>query len=436
MVYKRFRVNVLLQIVFITITLTGILYLFLFTSNYISIGILFLLLASEIYLLFKYIDKINQDLVRLFEAIDYADFTLSFPNNKKEKSFKELYHAFNHVVKKFKEIKSEKEEYMRLLQNIMEHLPIGVIVYEEEGSVLLANKTVKKLLQLQDISNVKILESLNASFTKSLLALENNRKDLLNIPTTNVQIAVNVTTFILKERKLKIASLQNIRQELEQKELESWENLIRILTHEIMNSITPISSLASTANEMIKQRNVQENDDLQTAVQTIENRSKKLLHFVDSYRKVTRLPQPKLQSVSIRELFKEIKILMQSDGSSFIEYHIEPPEMELKADKEMIEQALINLIQNAKEAIKDSSEPVIMIRVFRDNQYRINIQVQDNGNGIDPDLIDKIFIPFFSTKKQGSGIGLSLCRQIMLAHNGTIDVKTESGQGTTFVLKF
>ena len=435
MTFKNFRINTIFYLLSISITIGFIIYLFISTRNYFSIALLLLLLGYLVYLLFYYIDRTNQDLIRLFEAIHYADFTLSFPNNKRGGSFKKLYESFEVVINNFKILKSEKEEYARLLQNIIEHIPIGIIVYTENGNVILSNKSVKKMLSKNEMNNVNVLENISLPLTKFLLS--NNNKELINLSENNLQLAAHLTSFILKERKLKLVSFQNIHQELEQKEIESWENLIRILTHEIMNSITPITSLASTANEIIK-KNINSEDlkeDLQLAIQTIENRSKGLLHFVDSYRKVSRLPQPKLQSINLEELFKEIKNLMQTDGTDLIQFKNEDPSLLLNADKEMMEQMMINLIQNSKEAIVNVPDPTIIIKAFRDNQYKINIEVQDNGSGIEEELMDKIFIPFFSSKQKGSGIGLSLCKQIMVAHGGSIEVKSSPGI-TQFICKF
>jgi len=239
-----------------------------------------------------------------------------------------------------------------------------------------------------------------------------------------------------------------VQEQLEEKEMEAWQNLIRVLTHEIMNSVTPIASLASTVNDLLTESPNQEKpieridteiiSDVRGALQTIEKRSHGLLNFVDAYRNLTRIPRPNLQIVSLSEFFSRLKKLMHSqitEGSIDLQVHIEPDNLQLAADPELIEQVLINLLLNAIEAVAKQPNPVIKIFAKLDDKGRITIQVIDNGTGISEEIAEKIFIPFFTTKKKGSGIGLSLSRQIMRMHRGSLGVLSKKGE-TVFTLKF
>ncbi|MCK4746220.1 MAG: sensor histidine kinase, partial [Bacteroidales bacterium] len=225
--------------------------------------------------------------------------------------------------------------------------------------------------------------------------------------------------------------------------------LIRVLTHEIMNSITPIASLSSTLEIMLKGitdgGNVKEDLDLDTileilkALQTINKRSTGLLHFVNTYRNLTRIPKPNFKIFPVKDLFKNIYLLMKDEISShkikFVN-QIEPEDIEVSADEQLIEQVIINLIRNSIHALENHKNPVIELKAFFNKRGRVTMQVADNGTGILPGVLDKIFIPFFTTKQSGSGIGLSLSRQILRLHNGTITANSRPEEETVFTLTF
>lgn len=242
-------------------------------------------------------------------------------------------------------------------------------------------------------------------------------------------------------------SLQNIQSELEEKEMEAWQNLVRVLTHEIMNSVTPISSLAGTIESDLRQHFDEDADqlsedemrDIHLSLQTISKRSEALIRFVKEFRSLTSIPKPKPAVFSARTLLDEVCMLHKSElGEKGISAQIEvyPEDLTILADKGMIEQVLINLVKNAIQSFDDQAEKTLTLRAFVSEKSRPVIMVKDNGPGIDPDALEKIFIPFFTTKKTGSGIGLSLSRQIMRQHQGTLTVKSELGKGTEFYLRF
>jgi signal transduction histidine kinase len=316
--------------------------------------------------------------------------------------------------------------------------------------VELINNAAKQLLKISQLKNIKALEPYSKKLVKTMFKLTAGEKALVKVDDNGelLQLAVYASQFKLRGQKFTLVSLQNIQSELEEKEMEAWQNLIRVLTHEIMNSVTPIASLASTVNDLLTDSPNQEKpieridteiiSDVRGALQTIEKRSHGLLNFVDAYRNLTRIPRPNLQIVSLSEFFSRLKKLMHSqitEGSIDLQVHIEPDNLQLAADPELIEQVLINLLLNAIEAVAKQPNPVIKIFAKLDDKGRITIQVIDNGTGISEEIAEKIFIPFFTTKKKGSGIGLSLSRQIMRMHRGSLGVLSKKGE-TIFTLKF
>jgi len=261
-----------------------------------------------------------------------------------------------------------------------------------------------------------------------------------------MQLSVYVIELVLRDTKFKLVSLQNIQSELEEKEMEAWQNLVRVLTHEIMNSIAPISSLASTVkgdieskidiNEPIAPSDL---EDYLMAISTIEKRSEGMINFVSDFRSLAHIPTPKFQSIRLKGLFDQLETLMQHQfDTNQIQFkkQIEPENLILFGDQTLIEQVLINLIQNAIHAVEDTVTRVVSLDAFIDESGKIILEVTDSGRGIEEDALPKIFIPFFTTKKKGSGIGLSLSKQIMRRHKGNIQVRSKLGKGTTFKLIF
>jgi len=317
--------------------------------------------------------------------------------------------------------------------------------------VELFNTAAKKILKIPRLKNIKSLECLSKDLVTTLFNLKPREKVLIKIENENelLHLALYATEFKLSGQKYSLVSIQNIHSELEEKELEAWQKLIRVLTHEIMNSLTPIVSLASTLNELIHEsyqnQNIKEElhpeyvKDIDQALNTIKKRSEGLLHFVNAYRNLTLIPKPKFQIFSIKDLFFRVEKLMEQNLKNKainFETKVEPESLELTGDPELIEQVLINLLLNSLQAVKEVKNSWIKLEAYLDERGRIIIQVKDNGPGIPEKNIEKVFIPFFSTKEGGSGIGLSLSRQIMRLHNGTIGVHSKQNVETVFTLRF
>jgi signal transduction histidine kinase len=448
MVYKNFRLNCILRVVLLGAMIYLFFHLLLQTTLYATIVIVGSIIFYQIYSLIHYVEKTNRDLTRFLEAIQHADFSQTFTSTGLGSSFEPLKKAFNQVIEQFRRARAEKEEHFRYLQTVVQHVGIGLIAFGRDGEVGLINTAAKRLLRLTHLKNIKTLETLSQPLVATLLQLESGGKALVKIESKNdlLHLAIYATEFKLREQIFKLVSLQNIQSELEEKEMEAWQNLIRVLTHEIMNSVTPIASLASTVNDWLDMKKAagdeigaDEIGDMRGAVQTIQKRSEGLLHFVDAYRSLTRIPRPNFKIFRITELFAGVEQLLRAsfkEKTVNLNITVEPESLELTADPEMIEQVLINLLLNAIQAVDDHPNAGISLAARLDDGGRVIIQVADNGPGIVPEVLDKIFIPFFTTKPDGSGIGLSLSRQIMRLHRGVITARSEPNVETVFTLRF
>jgi len=446
MLFKNFKIQVIIRIIFLFITLLALAYLILNTALYASIGILVLFCIYQIYGLIQLMDKSNLQMAQFLQAVRHADFSQSFKKPGLGKSFDQLNNAFNQVIQDFQRIRGDKEENYRYLHTVVQHVGVGLIAFDRQGDVELFNTAAKKLLGIARLRNINGLEQISTELMQKISKLKTGSRDLIKIQHDDdfLQLAAFATEFQLRGRALKLVSLQNIQSELEEQEMEAWQKLIRVLTHEIMNSITPISSLAKTVDQTLDELNLEnfhrgEMKEIHDAVSTIHKRSEGLIHFVETYRKLTRIPQPNFQMISVMDLFKNVLHLTYSESSNKninILSNVRPESLHVIADQELIEQVLLNLIRNAFDALSETKDASLSLKSELDDRGRVVIRVSDNGSGIVTEAQEKIFIPFFTTKKSGSGIGLSLSRQIMRQHGGSINVTSEPDVETTFKLTF
>jgi nitrogen fixation/metabolism regulation signal transduction histidine kinase len=446
---KRFDINCIIRVLLLGATICLLAYL-LFKTDFIAAALFLCLIAAyQIFALIRYVTKTNRDLTRFLQSIKYSDFSQSFTNNLKSSGFEELHAAFTVVIKEFQRAKIEKEEHLRFLQTIVDHVGIGLIAFNPAGEVELLNNAAKKLLKIPRLKNIRDLEAVSPKLVQKLFELSPGGNDLVKLQQEDdlLQLSIYATGFVLHQQQLMLVAMQNIQNELEEEEMKSWQNLIRVLTHEIMNSITPIASLSSTAYGLLKDErecevpeSINETiDDVRHAVNTIEKRSKGLLTFIENYRELTRIPKPEFKMVKIKDLFERVEYLMkdQFEACSInFNMQIDPESLEITADPALIEQVLINLCKNALEAVNGVSRPKIKLKAGTDEFGNPVIKVIDNGKGITEEVAEKIFIPFFTTKQQGSGIGLSLSRQIIRLHKGTIGVSSTPNEKTVFKLRF
>ncbi|OFX83793.1 MAG: histidine kinase [Bacteroidetes bacterium GWF2_33_16] len=447
MVFRNFRIVATFRILLLTATI----FLFFYTLTleyFITPFLIALVVIFQVYLLYKFVDKTNRDLASFLESIRFSEFTRSFRIEGMGSSFDELNQAFNDVIQDFQKVRTEKEEQYQYLQNLVRNIDVSIITYQRDGKVDMVNNAFKKLFQINTLKNINDLKEKNPELVNSLLNFEPGKNCLLKIQHEDdiLQLAVSGTEFKVHERNIMLVTIKDIQNVLEEQETETWQKLIRVLTHEIMNSITPISSLTSTLDLMLNSaihdhKNLTEESlsEISMAIKTIHKRSNGLLHFVSTYRNLTKIPKPNLKVAKVKELLDDILPLIKHELNSSkvnLEMSTEPESLEIYADTKLIEQVIINLITNAIHATENMADGKIIVRAFLNKRGRVAIQVIDNGHGILKDVIDKIFIPFFTTKPKGSGIGLSLSKQIMRLHGGSITAHSEPNQGATFTLTF
>jgi two-component system, NtrC family, nitrogen regulation sensor histidine kinase NtrY len=450
MVYRNFRFNLILRISMLALTVFLFFY-FLDKETHITPALLMLLIFLQVYSLFRYVDKTNRDLASFLQSIRFSEFTRSFQIEGMGPSFNELNRAFNDVISDFQKVRSEKEEHFHYLQSIVQNIDVSIIAYQHDGNIEMINKSAKKLFQLGSVKNISALAPLSEDLVITLLNIKPGENKLVKVQDQDdlLQLAINATEFKIKNKSVILATIKNIQNVLEEQETEAWQKLIRVLTHEIMNSITPIASLSSTLESMLKDIEVKRSEnigidnetvtEIQQALQTINKRSNGLLHFVNTYRNLTRIPKPNFRITAVGGLLESISRLMEKDLSSNgikLTVSVEPQSLEISMDEQLIEQVLINLIKNSIHALEGNSNAGIEMRAYMNKRGRPTIQVIDNGVGILKDVMDKIFIPFFTTKPSGSGIGLSLSRQILKLHGGTITAQSDPEVETVFTLTF
>jgi nitrogen fixation/metabolism regulation signal transduction histidine kinase len=448
---NNLRFQIIVRITAIALTLY--LLVQLVSSNAFSLTVLLVLtlVIVQIVVLIRHIDKTNQAIMDFFEAVKNNDLTIPDADEEKDAYSKFLREQFQMVIKKLKKSKLAKDERHQYLTTIVQHIGIGIITFNAKGNVQIINIAAKRLLKIDALKNIKELSSISEELVRSFWDLRTGGRSLitLEIGGDERQLSVYAIELTLGNENFKLISLQNIHTELEEKEMEAWQKLVRVLTHEIMNSVTPISSLANTVEgELVgyldyseEKPNISKDDleDIHLAIQTIQRRSDGLIRFVNDFRSLTHTPEPKFQMVSVMELFEQVSVLLKHDMESnqinFI-VNVNPKNLALTIDPELIQQVLINLIKNAAQALDERENKIIELLAFQDEKNSTLFIVKDNGPGIDEEAQSKIFIPFFTTKKSGSGIGLSLSRQIMRQHNASISVKSRVDEGTEFILRF
>ncbi|MFC2129280.1 PAS domain-containing sensor histidine kinase [Bacteroidota bacterium] len=450
MVYKQFRFNLILRVLILTVTCL-LLFLSLNRGFKFTPILIVGLIVYQVWSIIRYVDRTNRELANFLESIRYSEFTRSFHIKEAGSSFEALNDAFNDVMKDFQQIRSEREEHFHYLQSIVQNIDVSILAYQRNGTVEMINPAAKKLFQVNSLKEIQKLEFLSKDLCKTLLTIKPGENHLVKVQDEDdiLQLAIYATEFKVKDKVIILTTVKNIQNVLEGQETEAWQKLISVLTHEIMNSIAPISSLSATLDMMIKDYNKNHSEgesldaesvnEIQQALQTINKRSTGLMSFVETYRSLTKIPKPNFELVEMKSLIENVVTLMKKevrDSKVKLEFSMKPDSIKLQIDEQMIVQVLINMIKNSVHALENEKDGTISIRGYYNKRGRPTIQVADNGQGILPEVLDKIFIPFFTTKQNGSGIGLSLSRQILRLHGGTITAQSKPGEVTIFALTF
>jgi two-component system nitrogen regulation sensor histidine kinase NtrY len=446
--FNDFRTRVTLRVIFLGLSMALFMYMITRPNMLFAAVLTFVIIILQLTEIFRFISQTNRKLTRFLESVKYSDFISGFTSdNKLGKSFKDLNIAFNEVLEAFRKARSEKEEHWQYLNSVVQQVRTGILSYDIDGNVQLMNANAKRFMGVTSIKNIKELIQINPKLYHAVNSVEAGKSELYK-SGNDLYLTIQSTELRIRGIDVKLITLQNIQPELQKQELEAWQNLTRVLRHEIMNSITPISSLTSTLREILDHDMVRKEshyelkdegaEDLREGLSTIENRSKGLIKFIDAYREYTSLPKPKMSTIRIRDLIEKVAQLMKTElRKTKIDFHYEwsSEYLTIQADVEMIEQVLINLLKNAIEALSETENPKLRL-IGRYDENMIKIEVIDNGPGIIKEALEHIFVPFYTTKRTGSGIGLSLSRQIMQMHNGTLSVESEPEVKTVFTMKF
>lgn len=450
MIFRRFTVLVTIRILLLLGTVSVLALIFGDRRLFFNHIILSIVLVAQVWELIRFVSRTNRELARFFYAIRHNDFSATFKSSSLGKSFGALDEGMMTVIKAYKEVKIEREAQFQFLRLLVSHLYTGVIVVDESNNVTLINPTAAELIGAEDIRSWRVIAQQQPGLARKVEMLGPEGKKLMEINSARGEtklLSVNVRTLIVLDRPTKLITLQDINSEIEQKQVEAWHKLIRILTHEIMNSVTPISSLTETLQGMLEDREGNQRRltdlsedtirDIRFSLATIQRRSDGLLRFVDNYRRLTRIPQPHFETVNAFDFLEtSVKLLSSVLEQNSVTVLVDGDRnVDIKIDRALMEQVVINLINNSIHAVQGRTEGKINLTVSRHDRGTV-IEVKDNGKGIPPKELPEIFVPFFTTKKDGSGIGLSLSKQIMSLHGGTIRADSVENKGTSFYLQF
>jgi two-component system, NtrC family, nitrogen regulation sensor histidine kinase NtrY len=444
--FKRFELRIIIRVIFMFAVLC-LAAVTVIQAQFIYLIILIPVVAWQLSDFYRFFHKTQSELEQFVESIHYRDFSRHFDVRHAPDELKNMRKGFNDINSTFKVISREKETQYLYLQKILELVETGILSYEvESGEVVWMNDSLKKILGMPYLKSLQSLEKRDVYLFREIQQLQPGAGKIISISRDNgiVKVLASATAFQTDNKTYKLAAFQNVNEALDEAEAKAWQKLLSVMTHEIMNSVAPISSLADTmldrlqkATEFMREQPAAV-EDLELGIETIRRRSEGLLKFTETYRNLNKIVAPTLSKVYIRNLFENLHQLMQptlQQKNVELDIILQNPDLSYELDATLIEQVLINLLVNAIEAVKDKPNPKIQLSAFSAaGSSKINIKVADNGCGIPASLMDRIFIPFFTTRKNGSGIGLSLCQQILLLHKGSIQVQSVVNEGSAFTL--
>lgn len=428
----RFRLVTVIQVILLAAS-TTVLAWSAFTTDYLAVpAVLVVIIALQVLALLRFVESHVDTLEEFFAAINYEDFTRRFAADDIDA---ELKVAFNRILDRFQDARAQRDLQASYLETVVRHVPVPFIASRSDGSLSLVNNPARRLTGITNLRKLDDLAELDPELPKRMRSIEPGQQQLLQtrLREVPVELRVSVSEIRMEGEAERLYSVENLSGELTARESSAWRNLIRVLTHEIMNTLTPVTSLAQTCEGMLDEAGA--TADIREAVSAIARRSAGLMDFVSRYRELLQVPQPQPVELNVlAQLTGIVSLLREQLGGIEIAVDVVPETLEVYADQSLLDQALLNLVKNAINALTDSAQPKIDLRARLD-YGRVLIQVADNGPGIPENIRDQIFIPFFTTRRDGSGIGLSLSRQIMTAHDGEIAV-TDTGQGCTVSLVF
>ncbi len=439
MIFKHFNIQFIWRILLLTLFISLSIYLLLI-EEYIKAAFSVLLVISIIYELIRYLNRTIKEFDSFLNSMANSDFSATYENSKKGKKFKSLHENYIKISKRFKDLNFERELHFQHLQSLVTHFDIGIISFDSNERIHLINQAFNNLSGNPFIKTKHLISTLDSDLYQVIKKMEQgeNRIHKIRYRDVETELSLNATVYILNNERFKLISAKNIQDEMDKKEHESYQKLISVLTHEIMNSVSPILSLTSTLHDKLKSEKTQqaiELDYLDKGLNAIVDRSQNLLNFTHEYRKLTKIPKPVKKTIDSKNLIDKLYRLLEKDlKANNIEFKTEIDYYGefIYADETLMEQTLINVYKNSIEAFNTSkTNKLIETRIFQTDPGEICIQIEDNGTGIPGKILPNIFVPFYTSKKNGSGIGLSLCKQIVKLHGGKITVLSEPEKFTT-----
>jgi len=450
MIYKRFLILLTVRFVLVGLAMAFVVWLWLrpgyHSATLIALAVLILLIAE----LWRHVSRTNREIARFLDAARYADYSQRFDFEKDGSGFESLGHAFTEIMERMRERGAGQETDMRRLRALIEHIPVPLLTLHADNAITLQNNAARRLFGAEHVTNLRDLRRFGANFAEAVAVAVPGDRQLVTFTVEGIEyhLTLATTEIVVAGKSERLVSLQDIQSELDATQAEAWEDLVRVLTHEIMNSITPVTSLARTAVDVVddaiekaaKHEPVLDDlHDLRNAVSTVARRSDSLTQFVESYRQISRLAPPEKQRVRLSVLFDTVSRLAAAEcTNNNVEFlcAVTPTELDVYADRDLLEPVLLNLLRNAWQATKLVDNPVVELRGRLNRRSNVVIEVHDNGPGVSDEMAKKIFVPFFTTKEGGSGVGLALARQVMIAHGGFVRVNRNEAGGATFSLTF
>lgn len=450
MVYRRFSIQLALRLALVGLSLVAVVWLWLRPGHHSATIIAVTVLAISGSELWWFVSRTNREVARFLDAARYADYSQRFSRQDIGTGFGELGETFTDILDRMWDAREEQEIQVRRLTALIDHIPVPLLTVHGDGAITLQNNAARRLFGAAHVTRLGDLRQFGVDFHDAVAEAVPGNRELVTFTVDGVeyQLTLAATENVVAGEANRLVSLQDIQSELDVTQIHAWQELVRVLTHEIMNSITPVTSLAATARHLVDDV-LQKTDaesplqeelhDLRDAVNTVANRSDSLMQFVHSYRQLTRLSPPEKKRVRLVDLFDSVRQLAAaewSDDDTALALSVEPTELDVYADRDLLEPVLLNLLRNAWQATADVEERKIELCGRLNRRGNVVIEVADNGPGVPEGLATKIFVPFFTTKESGSGVGLALARQVMTAHRGFIRAGRNDDGGARFTLTF
>jgi two-component system, NtrC family, nitrogen regulation sensor histidine kinase NtrY len=446
MTFKNFESRIIIRVLLLLVVLSLAAYLMV-QKQFLYLALLSPVIFYQVVDFIRFQYKAQEELNQFVESIHYRDFSRYFDVKHAPVELQPLRKGFNEINSTFKVISKEKETQYHYLQKILELVDTGILSYElESGTVVWMNESLKKLLNLPYLKTIHSLAKRDLTLHNEIEALQPGTSKIAtaHLEKGTFKVLLSATAFQTDDKRYKLVAFQNVNEALDETESKAWQKLLSVMTHEIMNSVAPISSLANTIKNRLQHSiaDLGEDgaaEDIAIGIDTIKRRSEGLLRFAETYRNLNKITTLNLKKIYVSELFSHLHQLMQptlTQKGIELEIILRDGDVSFQADANLMEQVLINLLVNSIEAVKEKEHPKIILSAGIAPNKKVVLKISDNGSGMPEEVLDKIFIPFFSTKKNGSGIGLSLCKQIVMLHRGTIQVQSKEGEGTSFSLQF